>query len=184
MGSNYRLTELQAAVGLVQMNYLTDYLAHRNRLAKYFSERIGQFAGITPPVIKEGCEHAFYLYPMKFDEKKVGVSRKKFVEAVHAELPKPEVWEQTPFVEAYIRPLYLNQIYQQQIAIGKKGFPFTMNPGVKYNYQKGICPVVENMFENTLFHCPLIREAVTEQDLGDVLNAVEKVMKNIDQLRD
>jgi dTDP-4-amino-4,6-dideoxygalactose transaminase len=183
IGSNYRLTEIQAAVGSVQMTYLGDYIAHRNKLAKYFSERVSKFDGITAPVIKEGCEHAFYVYAMKYDQAKTGASRKKFVEAVMAELPKATVWEQIPFVEAYIRPLYLNQIYQKQIAIGKKGFPFSMNPGVKYNYQKGLCPVVEDMFENRLFHCPLIREAVNETDLNDLLNAIEKVHSNLDELR-
>ncbi|MGZ3692083.1 MAG: DegT/DnrJ/EryC1/StrS family aminotransferase [Pseudobdellovibrio sp.] len=184
IGTNYRLTEIQAAVGSVQMTYLADYIAHRNKLAKFFSDRISKFNGITAPVIKPDCEHAFYVYAMKFDEQTVGVSRKQFVAAVHAELPKAGNWEQAPFVEAYVRPLYLNQVYQKQIAIGKKGFPFNMNPSVKYNYQKGICPVVEDMFENRLFHSPLIREAVTEADLTDVLNAVEKVYTNIDQLRD
>lgn len=58
-----------------------------------------------------------------------------------------------------------------------------MNPSVKYDYSKGICPVVESMFEEQLFHCPLIREAVSEKDLDDVLNAVEKVYNNLDEIR-
>jgi len=184
MGSNYRLTEIQAAVGLVQMKYLDDYISHRNRLAKYFGAKMKNFPGITPPVLKDGCEHAYYVYALKFDEKIVGVSRKQFFAAVAKELPQPKIWEQIPFVEAYIRPLYLNPIYQQQIAMGKKGFPFTMNPGVKYNYAKGICPTVERMFEKELFHCPLIREAVTEKDLDDVYNAFEKVYNNRHLIKD
>jgi len=102
---------------------------------------------------------------------------------VTKELPAAQNWEQMPFVEAYVRPLYLNQVYQKQIAIGTKGFPFNMNPQVKYDYSKGSCPVVERMFEKELFHCPLIRESVTEQDLDDVITAVEKVFENINELK-
>ena len=120
---------------------------------------------------------------MKFDESRKGISRNAFVQAVTKELPPAQNWEQIPLVEAYVRPLYLNQIYQTQTAIGKKGFPFTMNPQVKYDYSKGSCPVVERMFEKELFHCPLVREAVTEKDLDDVLLAVEKVYENIGELK-
>jgi len=183
IGSNYRMTEIQAAIGLVQMQLLDGYIAHRNKLARYMSEKLSRFPGITTPKIQEGCEHAFYVYAMKFDEARVGISRKAFVEAVTKELPPAQNWEQMPFVEAYVRPLYLNQVYQQQIAIGTKGFPFSMNPQVKYDYSKGSCPVVERMFDKELFHCPLIRESVTEQDLDDVIKAIEKVFENINELK-
>lgn len=183
IGSNYRLTEIQAAIGLVQMDLIEGYVAHRNKLAKYASSKISKLPGITPPSIQEGCEHAFYVYAMKYDENILGVPRKKFVEAVMKELPPAQIWEQTPFVEAYIRPLYLNPIYQKKTAIGKKGFPFSMNPSVNYEYHKGLCPVVERMWEKELFHCPLIREAVNESDVDDVVNALEKVVENIDELR-
>lgn len=183
IGSNYRLTEIQAAVGLVQMTYLDEYLRHRNKLASHFTKHISEFKAITPPTIAEGCEHAFYVYAMKYDASQTGVSREKFVKALMAELPKPDIWEQLPFAEAYVRPLYLNPVYQKQTAIGKKGFPFTMNPSVQYDYRKGLCPVVESMFEEQLFHCPLVREAVTEKDLDDVLNAIEKVYTHLDEVR-
>lgn len=183
IGSNYRLTEIQAAIGLVQMDLIDGYVQHRNRLAKHMTARLSQIPGLTPPSIQEGCEHAFYIYPMKFDSQKMGISRSQFVQAVNAEMAKPSIWEQTPLVEAYTRPLYLNPIYQKKTAIGKKGFPFSMNPGVNYDYSKGSCPVVERMFEQELFHCPLIREAVTETDLDDVLRSIEKVVENIKDLR-
>jgi perosamine synthetase len=184
MGSNYRLTEIQAAIGKVQMNLIEGYVQHRNRLAKYLSGKLQSLPGITPPKIQKDCEHSFYVYAMKYDETQTGVPRSQYVQAVMAELPKADIWEQTPLVEAYIRPLYLNPIYQQKIAMGKKGFPFSMNPDVEYNYSKGSCPVVERMFEKELFHCPLIREAVTETDLDDVYRAFEKVSENIKDLRD
>jgi perosamine synthetase len=183
MGSNYRMTELHAAIGVTQIDKLDPILAHRKKMAAYFGERLKRFPGITPAVTMEGCDHAFYQYPMKYDEAKVGIPRATFVNAVNKEFPKPDVWEQTILVPGYARPLYYAPMYQQQIALGRKGFPFTMNPGVKYNYQKGICPVVERIYEKEMIITPMIRENVHEAEIDDLLRGIEKVYENIGELK-
>ncbi len=183
IGSNYRLTELQAAIGVVQLTKLDHCLKHRNKLADYFSKRLSAFPFLTPAVVKPGNEHAYYLYPIKLDETKLGLSRSTFVNAVLKEFPTPDIWEQTPLAPAYGKPLYLNPVYQTQTAIGKKGFPFSMNPSVKYDYSKGSCPVVERMYEHEMITCPLIHEEVNESDLDDLIRAIEKVHENIGELK-
>lgn len=183
LGSNYRLTELQAAIGNVQITKLDYCLQHRNKLAKYFSAKLSKFQGLTPAFVAEGSEHAYYQYPIKFDENVVGVPRATFLKAVAAEFPKPDIWEQTVMVGGYVAPLYWAPMYQTQTAIGKKGFPWAVNPSVKYNYARGICPVVERMHEKEMINSPMIREAVTEADLDDVINAIEKVIENIGELK-
>lgn len=182
IGSNYRLTELQAAIGTAQLDRLEGYLAHRQRLAKYFGDGLERFAGLKRAKIGAGSQHAYYLYPIRFDAAVVGISRSKFVAAVNAELPKPAHWEQTFLAEGYVRPLYLAPAYQQQIALGSKGFPWTMNSGVRYNYEKGICPIVERMHDDELMFTPLIREPLDESDIDDALNAIGKVLSNISEL--
>jgi len=178
LGSNYRLTELQAAIGIAQLDKVDRLLAHRQRLAAHFSRALSDIPGLTPARVADGCEHAYYLYPVKVDVKVIGMSRKQFVAAVNAELPKPEVWEQTGFVEAYVRPLYLAPMYQQKIAIGSKGFPWTVNPDVNYDYSKGSCPVVERMHEEELIYTPLMREPLTEADIDDFIGAIRKVLQH------
>ena len=117
-----------------------------------------------------------------FDEKLVGVSREKFVEAVKAELPAPSTWEQTPLSNGYVQPLYLAPVYQKQIALGSKGFPFNYNEGVSYDYAKGSCPVTEEMADKTLMVTPLIREPLVEEDMMDFANAIKKVIENAGQI--
>lgn len=182
IGSNYRLTEIQAAIGVAQLKKLENCISHRNELADYFTKKLREFPGITPALKREGNEHAYYLYPIKFDASQFGISREAFVKAVAAEFPTPEIWEQTPLVAGYVKPLYLNPVYQKQIAIGKKGFPFTYNSGVKYNYSKGICPVVERINEFEMITCPLIRENISQADLDDLIRAIEKVHQNRNEL--
>ena len=124
------------------------------------------------------------MYPIRFEKEVFGVSRNLFLRAVSAELPKPKYWDTTPLSEGYVKPLYLNPIYQKQIAIGKKGFPFNYNKGVQYDYSKGICPVTEKLYEEELLLSPLVREGMEVEDIKDFADAIEKVVDNISDLRD
>jgi dTDP-4-amino-4,6-dideoxygalactose transaminase len=124
------------------------------------------------------------MFPIRYNEEYFGISRNLFLRAVSAELPKPKFWDTTPLAEGYVKPLYLNPIYQKQIAIGKKGFPFNFNKGVKYDYSKGICPVTERLYEKELLLSPLVREGMKKEDVKDFADAIEKVVNNISKLRD
>jgi len=84
---------------------------------------------------------------------------------VNAELCAPSGWETTPLAECYVEPLYWNEIYQKQIAIGTKGFPFNVNKDVTYNYSKGSCPVVEKLYYKEMLYSPLVREPLTIEDI-------------------
>jgi perosamine synthetase len=178
IGSNYRLTELGAAIGCEQLDRLQGYLTHRQRLAKWFSDGLAEIPGVTPAKIAKGCEHAYYLYPIKYDAKILGIPRNKFVQAVNQELPKPEHWEQTFLAEGYVKPLYLAPMYQNLTALGRKGFPWSENAGVSYNYAKGSCPVVEQLHDESMIFTPLIREPLLESDVDDALNAIRKVVEH------
>lgn len=182
LGANYRLTELQAAIGIAQLDRLDGYLAHRQRLASHFSRQLTEIPGLSPAKVAQGAEHAYYLYPVKYDASVTGISRKDFVQAVNAELPPVFLWEQTGFIEGYVKPLYLAPLYQKKIAMGRPGFPWNVNADVEYNYSKGICPVVERMHDQELIYTPLIREPLTETDIDDFVLAIKKVLTNSSEL--
>lgn len=183
IGTNYRLTEVQAAIGTEQLKKLDEILLCRQELASYLTTRLEAIHGLTLQKVPAHHTHAYYLFPICYNEEVFGVSRPRFLKAVSAELPRPTSWETTPLAEGYVKPLYLNQIYQKKIAIGSKGFPFNYNKGVEYDYSKGICPVVERLYEKELMYSPLVREPLTTQDMKDFADAFEKVVDNIAQLR-
>ena len=183
IGSNYRFTELQAAIAIEQFKKLKGFLEHRAQLGKYLDSRLKELPGLTIQQLESGSTHAYYMYPIRYDEAVLGVPRGVFLRAVAAELPTPKYWDTTPFAEGYVKPLYLNPVYQQRIAIGRKGFPFNMNPGIIYDYPKGLCPVVERLYEKELLLSPLVREGISQRDLADFADAIEKVITNIDDLR-
>jgi dTDP-4-amino-4,6-dideoxygalactose transaminase len=139
--------------------------------------------GLFPqPKVEQGT-HAYYVFPMKLDAQKAGISRSNFVKAVKAELPTPSGYETTPLTEGYVRPLYLSKIYQPRIAIGSKGFPFNTVPSNSIDYSRGLCPVTEAMYERELVLTPLVREPLAESDLDDLANAITKVLENAAEIQ-
>jgi len=122
VGFNYRMTEIEAAISNEQLKKLENLLIPRIEAAEFLTERLQNFPGIQTPVVRPGVRHAYYLYSMRYDETKTGVPRERFVEALNA--------EGIPMVPGYVKPIYLEPMYQQRIAFGKDGYPFTY-PGYK-----------------------------------------------------
>ena len=181
-GGNYRLTELQAAIGITQLQRLENLLLQRRQLAEYLTARLASFPGITPPVVAENCTHSWYVYPIRYSATAVGLTRDLFVRAVNAELPASANFEDTALISGYVKPLYFNRIYQERRAFAHSQFPFNLAPQV--NYEPGICPVAERMHQEELLLCPLVREPLTTADLDDFTQAIERVLDFAPLIRD
>lgn len=183
LGSNYRFTELQAAIGQEQLKRLEGYLVHRTGLAVHLRTRLKRILGITPQEAPpdDGSTHATYLFPCRFNADEAGLPRNLFVRAVNAEFSKPESAESTALTEGYVPPLYLNKIYQQRIFMG--GFPFNLQDPPR-SYHAGLCPVTERMYNRELILTPLVREPLTVADMDDLADAMEKVLANKSALLD
>jgi perosamine synthetase len=186
LGFNYRMTELEAAIGREQLKKLPLLLYQRLKNIDYLTKELSKIPCLEPAKIRPGCEHAFYVHPLKYDQKIAGIHRDVFLSAVKAELMPTELRE-TEGVKVgggYVKPLYLQPLYQQKIAYGRQGCPWTCD---KYqgnvDYRKGICPVTERMHEEVLITHELMRPPMSKQDLDDVVEAFMKVWKNRDQLR-
>jgi len=185
IGFNYRLTELQAAIGIEQLKKLPALMQQRFENAMYLYERIGRIPGLKRAVIYDNCDHAFYVQPFKYDENEIRLPRAKFIEAVRGELAVTELREaQGPLVfEGYVKPLYLQALYQRMVAYGNKGCPFAcpFYDGVT-DYSKGVCPVAERLYEKELIFHEIFLPPMTTDDLDDVAKAFEKVYDNRKEL--
>ena len=97
-----------------------------------------------------------------------------FIEAVRAELPYNQLREQegVKLGSGYVKPLYLQPMFQNKIAYGSKGYPFSESNS---NYEKGICPVTERMHYSKLFTHEFILPSMQKSDIDDVVMAFEKV---------
>jgi dTDP-4-amino-4,6-dideoxygalactose transaminase len=178
-GFNLRLTEIPAAIGIAQLSKLQPLLDRRVENAEYLSKHVGALPGITAPRVRPGCTHVYYVQPFLLDAAVVGVSRERFVEAVCAELPTAEDRDWPMMSSGYVTPLYLQPMYQQQIAVGATGCPFRC-PHYKgtVDYQKGRCPVTEEIEERRMIATEFMRPPSTLDDMRDVVRAFEKVYEH------
>jgi perosamine synthetase len=65
VGFNYRMTDVQAAIGLVQLGRLDGFLARRRALAQRYSEELGRIGWLNPPREPAGCRHNFQSYMVR-----------------------------------------------------------------------------------------------------------------------
>jgi len=78
IGFNFRLTDVQAAFGLVQLKRLPKILKSFRKNAKYIMKNLPQI--ISPPVIPKDIDHSFLILGCKYDKKKAGIARDRFLE--------------------------------------------------------------------------------------------------------
>jgi len=178
IGFNFRMTEIESAIGRCQLRKLKKLAEKRIHNAGYIANKLGNLPGIKPALVRKDCSHVYYVQCFKYDEDTVRVSRNTFIEAVKAELAPTEGRniEGVRITAGYVRPLYLEPLYQNKIGYGAKGCPFKcpMYKGV-VEYKKGICPVTERMHEKELFMHDLAHAFMKRKDLDDVVKAFEKV---------
>ena len=175
LGFNYRMTELQAAIGLVQLAKLDRNNKKRRELAEVLNHGLKKILGIEPPYVPDYAYHVYHVYCSKYFEEQVGIPRSLFVEAVKA--------EGALVSEGYLSPLYANPLYREKLA-RSKGCPFTC-PFYKgqVDYSDGICPVTEELcYKRALWF--RIHSELSKDDINDYLAAIEKVLDNIDELKE
>ena len=177
VGFNLRMTEIEAAIATEQLKKLESLVLPRIEAADYLTERLQIFPGVQTPVVRPEVRHGYYLYSMKYSDAKTGVSRERFVDALNA--------EGIPMVSGYVKPIYLEPMYQERIAFGEDGYPFTYS-GYKgeVSYDKGICPVTERMYDKELMFTNVCHAGIQQTDLDDVVNGFYKVFKNLEELKE
>ncbi|HKS96084.1 MAG TPA: DegT/DnrJ/EryC1/StrS family aminotransferase [Terriglobia bacterium] len=165
LGWNYRMTEMEAALGIVQFGKMEPLNQKRIELANYLTERLteklGRTSGIQPPAVQDGSKHVYYAYALKYDEAPTGVPRDSFVAALNG--------EGIPFGGGYVRPLYLSPLYHD-----RKPFAFRHYSG-NARYDKGRCPSAEWLYEKGLMLTGVVRPPATFADMDDIAAGFEKV---------
>jgi len=168
LGWGYRMTEMEAALGIVQLSKLDEMNSQRIELADYLTTKINEINGLNHTK-NDFVKHVYYVYGIHYDEKKIEIPREKFCEALNA--------EGIPMWGGYVKPLYLNPLYLE-----RRAYAFKHYKG-KAVYQKGICPVAESLYENELILTMVSRPPAVKEDMDDVVNAIKKIIENKDELK-
>lgn len=185
LGFNYRMTEMQAAITRCQLRKLKGLLKERLSNVRYLEKRLKNIPAFNLVKVREGCDHVYYTYPIRFDEQKAEVTRDVFINAVKAELSgfaKREK-EGVQIGLGYVRPLYLQPLYQKRTLYGKTNYPFNLaSKTALASYKPGSAPVCERMHFKELFIHEYVHPFLTKKDLDDVADAFEKVWDNRKEL--
>jgi len=154
VGYNYRLTSLQAAIALPQLNKLKELNIIRIQLANYLTSCLLEFNFIKPVKVREDCSHVYYLYPMLFDSEVAGMSRDNFLDKMKKELAP---------ISNYARPLYRLPIYKAK----------SKNPEI---FHPKNFPITENLWKNEILVTSICRPPLTFKHIDLFIKAIRKAI--------
>lgn len=149
-GFKYNMTDIQAAIGLVQLGKLTGFQARRRQIVKLYDEAFSDIPALQVPVERKHVEHAWHLYVLRLNQESLTIERDQFIE----ELRQRNIGSSVHFIPLHLHPYYRN----------------------KYGYRADDFPVAYSNYQR-LLSLPL-HPRLTDNDVGDVIQAVRDVVRS------
>jgi len=140
-GSNYKMTKVQAAVGLVQLRKLDEFIAGRRRVAQARNELLKDVPELILPYEPPDCVHSYYLYTILVPKDWAGEKRDKLAKIMSEEynirlcIANPPVYETFNF----IRQKTAGQRLPLSEELGKRLFCPTMHPALTQDENEYLC---------------------------------------------
>lgn len=176
LGFNFRLGEVEAAIGIEQLKRLAVLVERRYRTGIMLNEALRDLPGLQVPVIRDDCTHSFYIYAFTIESDILGVTRERLVAALQA--------EGVPWIYGGYQNVHLLPMFQKRIAYGGAGFPWTSDIyHGNVSYERGICPNAERLHDKDLICLQLCQHNYTDEETKRVIDAFYKVWKNLDMLQ-
>lgn len=149
-GFKYNFSDLQAALGLVQLKKCDPMRQAREAIAERYTAAFERFDALESPTLLRNCASSWHLYILRLHQDKLVIDRNKFIE----ELGKSGVGASVHFI-----PLHLQPYYQRA-----------------YGYRAGDFPAAEAQYSRSL-SLP-IYPAMQPEDVEHVISAVAKILRN------
>lgn len=148
LGFNYRLTDIQAALGISQLKKLDNFVARRREIVAKYNIAFRKLNSCTIPFEKEGNYSAFHLYVLQIDFVKLGKSRKQVME----ELAEKEIGTQVHYIPVHLQPYYRK----------------------KYGCKTGDYPVAESYYDQCL-SLPLYPK-MSDKEISYVIKSIKRIL--------
>lgn len=164
LGWNYRMTEVQGAIGRVQLKKLDDYIKIRNENAEILTAAVREIEGIDPPYVPDYCEPAFNYWIGKIHPNIIGLSKSAFLER----FPRSKI--------LYPKPLFQTKLFLEKIAY-PKGCPWSCPYyGKEIDYNNLVLPNVEKVTQEifALDIHPKITMEILEENITIMRNISEE----------
>lgn len=174
IGFNFRLGELEAAIGICQLRKLSKIIREKQVLANELTRELTGLQGLILPKIDWDLENVYYVYPILIDKSVISVSRTTIVNALRA--------EGVPSLSEGYQNLHLLPVFQQKLAFGKKGFPWNQAMDSSYDYSKGICPIAESYHDELFIGFGITGLDLKKKHITQIGAAFRKVWENLENL--
>ena len=148
LGYNYRMNDIQSALGLSQLAKLGGWIERRRAIAQRYDLALAHMPGIRALRVNSEVEHSYHLYVVELDTASLTVDRARIFAALRAE---------NIGVNVHYLPVHLHPYYRKTFAT-----------------REGLCPVAESAYEKIL-SLPIF-PAMSDADVDDVTEALWKVM--------
>ncbi len=151
LGYNYRLTDIQAALGSSQLERIDKITKRRNQVANFYKKELKNISSLTLPVASKKIYHAYHLFTILLNFKKLNMSKNFFMK----KLAENGIGSQVLYIPVFLQPYY------------KK----------KYNFNLKNFPNAMHYYESAL-SIPIFYD-ITKKELKKVVNTIKKLTKNI-----
>lgn len=171
VGFNFRMGEIEAAIGIEQLRKLPSLLKSRQEIGIKLTRKLSEIYGLVVPKAIAGRTHAYYALPIILDLEKLKCDRRTIVEALNAE-------GLDGISEGYTN-LHLLPMYQKKIAYGSQGFPWVK--GIAHreiDYSKGICPVAEELHQSSFISFEVCKFNLSDEEIDLISSAFQKVLRH------
>jgi len=116
IGFNYRMTNLQAAVGLAQVEQLDQFVDNRRTNAGEYSCRLHDIPGITTPPEADWAKNVYWMYGILVDEQAYGMSR----DALRKVLADNGIETRTFFIPMHCQPIYWETFKDERYPVAER----------------------------------------------------------------
>ena len=171
--TNYRITNMQAAIGIHQMNRLHSMISKRTENANYLTEKLKDVPGLLLPSSPSFGERVYFYYLIRIQPEVLGTDMLNFALALAAEGVYNTNYLSTTrwMIPQHLEPLFVN----------KNGYGGTKCPFEcpwyegHVEYARGQCPIAEKACEE-VFWLASMHPLLEKGDLDDIAAAVKKVV--------
>jgi dTDP-4-amino-4,6-dideoxygalactose transaminase len=165
LGLNYRMTELEAAIGRVQLRKLPSVVRRRRGLVAGLAERLADLETVRPGTVIEGVESSYWFLFLRLDLDRVRVTKERFAEALRA--------EGLPVAPSYDHVVYDAPWLRDRQTFGRSGYPWSATPvGRAVDYTE-CCP---NARLAVARHLTVgLHEGWSDRELDDLAAALRKL---------
>jgi len=148
LGYNYRITDIQCALGLSQLRKLPAWVKRRQEIAQRYHAAFAEIPAVRPLGVRPEVSHAYHLYVVRLDLTRLRATRAQIFAALRAE---------GIGVNVHYIPVHLHPFYRKRFGTGP-----------------GLCPVAEAAY-NEIISLPIF-PSMTNEDINDVVQAIRKVI--------